>query len=118
MEIFSNDPKVIGLGGDFNRVTAMLLFAWVIHNQMVDLLLALKKTIPVIIISLYRQIIGPFVACYLLAFHFDMREAGVWWGFFLVAWSAAIMSYLYGQHVLRQRLASGQEPAESSVPVS
>ena len=118
MEIFSNDPKVIELGSDFNRVTAMLLFAWVIHNQMVDLLLALKKTISVIIICLYRQIIGPFVACYLLAFHFDMREGGVWWGFFLVAWSAAIVSYFYGQRVLRQRLASGQEPAESSAPVS
>ena len=113
----TNDPKVIELGTDFNRVTAMLLFAWVIHNQMVDLLLALKKTIPVIIICLYRQIIGPFVACYLLAFHFDMREGGVWWGFFLVAWSAAIASYFYGQYILRQRLASGKDPNESLVTV-
>ena len=114
----TNNPKGIELGSDCNRVTAMLLFAWVIHNQMVDLLLALKKTVSVIIICLYRQIIGPFVACYLLAFHFDMREGGVWWGFFLVAWSAAVMSYFYGQRVLRKRLASGQEPAESSAPVS
>jgi hypothetical protein len=47
-----------------------------------------------------------------------MREGGVWWGFFLVAWSAAIVSYFYGQHVLQQRLAPGQEYDKSSVTVS
>jgi hypothetical protein len=53
-----------------------------------------------------------------MAFQLGMRESGVWWSWFIVVWRAAIVSYFYEQHMLRQKLASSQEPAESSNPVS
>ena len=54
-----------------------------------------------------------FIVFYLLAFKLDMRESGVWWGIFLVTWSAAIISYFYGRNMLRRRLSSPAEFNES-----
>lgn len=105
-------------GAFFLKITAFTLCGRMTHAQTNSLLQGLKIPLPVIVICLSRHMLVPCLLGYFMAFQLGMRESGVWWGFFLVAWSAAIVSYFYGQHVLRQKLASNQEPAESSNPVS
>jgi hypothetical protein len=34
------------------------------------------------------------------------QESGIWWGIFLVTWSAAIITFFYGRHILN-RITSG-----------
>jgi putative MATE family efflux protein len=118
MTIFTDDPLVIKHGAIFLKITAFTLCGRVIHIQTNSLLQGLKKPFPVIVISLFRHVLVPCILGYFLAFQLGMRESGVWWSWFIVVWIAAIVSYFYGQHVLRQRLASTEEPAESSVAVS
>ena len=110
MSIFSGDPAVIKHGTDYLRIAAITLCSYVILFQTVNLLQGLKKPFYAIVIGLYRQILAPFIVFYLLAFKLDMRESGVWWGIFLVTWSAAIMTHFFGRHMLRQTLASTQKP--------
>ena len=118
MTIFTDDPLVIKHGTTYLKIMAFALCARVIHFQTNSLLQGLKKPFPVVVICLFRHVLVPCLLGYFMAFQLGMRESGVWWSWFIVVWIAAIVSYFYGQHVLRQRLASGQEPAESSAPVS
>ena len=111
MGIFTDDQPVIRHGVDYLRIAAITLCSYVILFQTVNLLQGLKKPFYAIVIGLYRQILAPCIVFYLLAFKLGMREYGVWWGIFLVTWSAAIITYFYGRHMLRQTLASTQELA-------
>jgi Na+-driven multidrug efflux pump len=114
----TNDPLVIKHGAFFLKITAFILCGRVIYFQTNSLLQGLKKPLPVIVICLSRHMLVPCLLGYFMAFQLDMRESGIWWSWFIVVWIAAIASHFYGQRVLRQRLASSQEPSESSNPVS
>ena len=98
----TKDPTVIGHGTDYLRIASITLCSYVILFQTVYLLQGLKRPMFGLIIGLYRQILAPCLVFYLLAFHLDMKENGIWWGVFLVTWSAAILTHFYGQHILRK----------------
>ena len=109
MKAFTNDPIVVAHGVDYLRIAAITLCSYVILFQTVNLLQGLKRPMFALVIGLSRQIIAPFIVFYLLAFKLGMRESGVWWGIFLVTWSAAIITHFFGRHVLSKTLASKSE---------
>jgi putative MATE family efflux protein len=111
MKAFTNDAIVIAHGIDYLRIAAITLCSYVILFQTVNLLQGLKKPFYAIVIGLYRQIIAPCIVFYLLAFKLGMRESGIWWGIFMVTWSAAIITHFFGRHMLRKTLASTSESA-------
>ena len=113
MRVFSEDSIVIQHGIDYLKIASITLCSYVILFQTVNLLQGLKKPFYAIVIGLYRQVLAPCIVFYLLAFQLDMKESGVWWGIFLVTWSAAIISYFYGRNMLRRRLTSSTELIES-----
>jgi len=113
MQVFSEDPIVIRHGIDYLEIASITLCSYVILFQTVNLLQGLKKPLYAMIIGIYRQVLAPCIVFYLLAFKLDMRESGVWWGIFLVTWSAAIISYFYGKNMLRRQLSSPTEFTES-----
>jgi Na+-driven multidrug efflux pump len=113
MRVFSEDSVVIQHGTDYLKIASITLCSYVILFQTVNLLQGLKKPFYAIVIGLYRQVLAPCIVFYLLAFHLNMRESGVWWGIFLVTWSAAIISYFYGRNMLHRRLIISEEPTES-----
>jgi Na+-driven multidrug efflux pump len=106
MKAFTNDPIVVAHGVDYLRIAAITLCSYVILFQTVNLLQGLKRPMFALVIGLSRQIIAPSIVFYLLAFKLGMRESGVWWGIFLVTWSAAIITHFFGRHVLSKTLAS------------
>jgi putative MATE family efflux protein len=106
MTFFTDDPVVVGHGVDYLRIAAITLCSYVILFQTVSLLQGLKRPLYAIIIGVYRQIFAPCLVFYLLAFHFGFKEYGIWWGIFLVTWSAAIITFLYGRRILN-RITSG-----------
>ncbi|MBG28816.1 MAG: MATE family efflux transporter [Opitutae bacterium] len=113
MQVFSEYPIVIRHGIDYLEIASITLCSYVILFQTVNLLQGLKKPLYAMIIGIYRQVLAPCIVFYLLAFKLDMRESGVWWGIFLVTWSAAIISYFYGKNMLRRQLSSPTEFTES-----
>jgi Na+-driven multidrug efflux pump len=111
MKAFTNDPIVVAHGVDYLRIAAITLCSYVILFQTVNLLQGLKRPMFALVIGLSRQIIAPFIVFYLLAFKLGMRESGIWWGIFLVTWSAAIITHFFGRHMLSKTLASTSETA-------
>ena len=106
MTFFTDDPVVVGHGVDYLRIAAITLCSYVILFQTVSLLQGLKRPLYAIIIGIYRQILAPCLVFYFLAFHLGFQETGIWWGIFLVTWSAAIITFFYGRHTLN-RITSG-----------
>ena len=106
MTFFTDDPVVVGHGVDYLRIAAITLCSYVILFQTVSLLQGLKRPLYAIIIGVYRQVLAPGIVFYLLAFHFGFKEYGIWWGIFLVTWSAAIITFFYGRRILN-RITSG-----------
>ena len=102
MRFFTDDPDVVSIGTDYLRIAAITLCSYVILFQTVLMLQGLKRPMYALCIGLVRQIIAPCIVFYLLAFLLDQRLTGIWWGIFLINWTAAIGTFFYGRRVLRQ----------------
>ena len=102
MSFFTDDEVVIGHGVDYLRIASVTLCSYVILFQTVSLLQGLKRPFYAIIIGVYRQVLAPGIVFYLLAFYYGFQESGIWWGIFLVTWSAAIITFFYGRHTLNR----------------
>lgn len=101
MGIFSSEPAVVRIGAEYLRIAAITLCAYVFLFQTVYLLQGLKRPMYAVWIGIYRQIVAPYAVFYLLAFYLDWKLDGIWWGVFLVTWSAAIVTLFYGKLILR-----------------
>ncbi len=101
MKLFTPDPLVVAHGVTFLRVEALLLGAYVILYMNNSALQGLQRPAFALWIGLFRQIIAPVPVFWLLALVLDWGPSGIWWGFFLVTWSAAMVSVLYTRRVLR-----------------
>ena len=102
MSVFTKDTVVIRLGAEYLRVAAITLCSYVILFQTVFMLQGLKRPMYGAWIGLYRQVAAPCLVFYLLAFKLDWQLRGIWWGIFLVTWSAALVTLFYGRRVLRR----------------
>ena len=114
MRWFTQDTVVIGIGSQYLRIAAITLGAYVILFQAVYLLQGLKKPIYGLWVGIYRQLLAPCLVFWLLAFQLGWGLAGIWWGIFLVTWSAAIFMLWFGERKLRHFEAGNQ--AAGSVP--
>ena len=102
MTFFTDDPVVVGHGVDYLRIAAITLCSYVVLFQTVSLLQGLKRPLYAIVIGVYRQVLAPCIVFYLFAFQYGFQETGIWWGIFLVTWSAAIITFFYGRHTLNR----------------
>ena len=96
MAWFTRDEVVVGIGAGYLRVASITLCSYVILFQTVYLLQGLKKPIYGLWVGLYRQLVAPCRVFWLLAFELDWQLAGIWWGIFLVTWSAALFMLWFG----------------------
>ena len=114
MGLFTADQQVVTIGTEYLGIAAVTLCSYVILYQTVFLLQGLKRPMYAIWIGLYRQIVAPCLVFYVLAYWLDWKLHGIWWGVFLVTWSAAVVTYFFGKSVLRKvASANTGEPPES-----
>ncbi len=95
MGIFTDDQAVVDIGGFYLRISAFIYWAYIILFVAVSALQGLKRPFYAIWIGLYRQIVAPAIVFYLLATALGMGLTGIWWGIFIVTWSATIFTFLY-----------------------
>jgi putative MATE family efflux protein len=117
MALFTADPVVVGIGTDYLRVASITLCSYVILFQTVFMLQGLKKPIYGLWIGIYRQLVAPCAVFWLLAFHLDWKLPGIWWGIFLVTWSAALFMLWFGNWKLH-RIENAAASAARSNPSS
>ncbi|MFA6467202.1 MAG: MATE family efflux transporter [Patescibacteria group bacterium] len=104
MSFFSKDQEVISIGAKFLRISAITYWAYMVLFISVAALQGLKQPFYAIWIGIYRQIIGPMVFFWLLATFLGFGLSGIWWGIFIITWSAAIITLLYVRHYLKNKL--------------
>jgi len=95
MIIFTDDMAVVDIGAFYLRISAFIYWAYIILFVAVAALQGLKRPFFAIWIGLYRQIIAPAIVFYVLVNLLGMGVIGIWWGIFLVVWSAAIFTLFY-----------------------
>ena len=112
MMMLTDDAQVISVGKAYLRISAATLFAYVASFVTVGMLRGIKRPAYAMWIGIYRQLVGPMVLFPALAVAFDFGIVGIWWGIFLVNWSAAVVVVVYGYRTLR--LASGARTTRPS----
>jgi len=101
MEVFTKDEPVIRHGTAYLRIAAITLCSYVILYQTVFMLQGLKRPMYAVWVGLYRQIVGPMIVFYVLAYGMGWGLAGVWWGIFLVTWTGALAILMLSRRMLR-----------------
>lgn len=100
MGIFTDDPRVIGIGATYLRIDALVFYAYVVLFASVAALQGVKRPMYAIWIGLSRQIVAPVIVFYVLVFVLEVGLTGIWWGIFGITWCAAVVTILYTRNVL------------------
>jgi putative MATE family efflux protein len=99
--LFSDDVQVIQMGSTYLKIDAFVFYAYVLLFVNIAALQGMKRPMFALIIGTYRQILAPYLVFYLLTEIFDFAVLGIWWGIFLVTWSAAVITFFYARRILR-----------------
>lgn len=95
MQLFTEDEAVLRIGAFYLKISAFIYWAYIILFVAVAALQGLKRPSYAIWIGLYRQIVAPAIVFYALATLLGMGLTGIWWGIFVVTWSATIITLIY-----------------------
>lgn len=112
MQIFTEDDAVLKIGAFYLRISAFIYWAYIILFVAVAALQGLKRPLYAIWIGLYRQIVAPAIIFYTLASLLGMGLTGIWWGIFLVTWSATIFTLLYVRSTMNTLFVASTEELE------
>lgn len=102
MSVFTDDQTVIAAGVRFLRIEAFVFPAYVLLYVCVSAMQGIKQPVFALWIGLYRQIAGPFLVFQFLATVAGWGIMGIWWGIFLVTWSAAAIVVTYVTWILKK----------------
>ncbi len=107
MGLFSQDPVVVAIGGHYLRIAAFVEYAYILLFVNTSALQGLKMPAFGLWIGLYRQLLAPGLVFWLTTRVLGWGLDGIWWGVFVITWSAALVSMWYARRQV-DRLA-GQE---------
>ena len=110
------DPneEVIRIGTTYLRIDALVLYAYVMLFIYVAALQGIKKPMFAVYIGVYRQILAPIAVFWVFTRVFDFGLLGIWWGIFLITWSAAVITFFYSRRTLgKEWAASEAKPLET-----
>jgi putative MATE family efflux protein len=107
MQLFTKAPVVVAIGTSYLHIESFVFAAYVILYASISALQGLKKPVFALWIGLFRQIIAPLPVFYLLANYVGWGLTGIWWGIFLVTWTAACIALLFIRHTLWVLLRDG-----------
>ena len=104
MQAFTSDIHVIEIGIEYLHIAALFFFAYIFLNMSVSTLQGMKKPMYAIFVGVYRQILMPLPLFLFLAIFLHWGTKGIWWGIFLVNWSAGIFTFFYTRKQIRRVL--------------
>ena len=103
MRVFTSDELIVTTGTHYLFTSSLTLAAYPILFGTVFLMQGLKRPAYGLWIGIYRQVLAPLVVFQTLVFVCGWGLWGVWWGLFLVNWSAAIFALWWGFCTVRIR---------------
>lgn len=102
IKLFNTDPAVVSAGAVYLRIEVFAFATYVILGVSISSLQGIKKPGFAIYIGLYRQIILPIIAFYVLGELLGLGIKGVWWGIVIVNWSAVLITLSYHRKKMDQ----------------
>lgn len=102
MLLFSQNAEVIAVGVTYLRIDAFVFYGYSLLSLHTSTLQGLKKPAFAMGIGLYRQILAPLPVLYFFTKILGFGILGIWWGFFLITWSAAIMAVWFTRRKLKE----------------
>jgi putative MATE family efflux protein len=113
MRLFSKDPEVVAIGVRYLRIAAFIEHAYVFLFINTSLLQGLKKPAFALWIGLYRQLIMPAALFYLVTQVLDIGLIGIWWGIFVITWSAALVAVFFARKEVDKMAKTVVVPADN-----
>ena len=117
MSVFTSDPDVVRIGGDYLHVDGFILPVYIVLFAMNALLQALKRPMVTVWIGLYRQGFSIAIFCYLFVRVFDLGTWGVWFGIAVAVTSGLVLSLIVAERTARG-LIGGLFTAAATVPAA
>ncbi len=114
MRQFTTDPEVVAIGRTYLYIEGLVYYAYVMLFGAVAFMQGLKRPMPAIYIGVYRQLVAPAAVFFLLAEVLGWGLMGIWWGIFLVTWSAAIVTNGWAWAVFRREERGSETPEAAS----
>lgn len=102
--VFTSDPEVIRLGGDYLHVDGFILPVYILLFSLNALLQALKRPIATVWIGLYRQGFAVAVFCWVFVRVLDLGTWGVWFGVAAAVITGLFLSLAIAARVARQQI--------------
>jgi putative MATE family efflux protein len=102
MAAFTDDAAVIAIGSIYLKISAFILYAYVVLSVNVAALQGIRKPMFALWIGLWRQIVAPAALFWLLTRLLEIGLTGIWWGIFGITWSAASVAWLYARRELKK----------------
>ena len=103
MAVFTADPVVIAVGRSYLKISAFILYAYVVLSVDVAALQGIRKPMFALWIGLWRQIVAPAAVFWLLTRLLGVGLTGIWWGIFGFNWSAAAVAWLYARRQIKNQ---------------
>ena len=101
MSLFTDNENVVTIGSHYLLFACFIFIAYALLFVSVSALQGIKRPMYAIWIGLYRQILAPFLVFYVCIEVLNWGINAIWWGILGVTWSAAIVTVVYAQTVLR-----------------
>ncbi len=102
MALFTADAAVIAVGQSYLKISAFILYAYVVLSINVAALQGIRQPMFALWIGLWRQIVAPVALFWFLTRELGAGLSGIWWGIFGIAWSAAGVAWFYARRQLRK----------------
>ncbi|MBI4153208.1 MATE family efflux transporter [Candidatus Woesearchaeota archaeon] len=99
MQLFTTEAGVVSVGVQYLHISLLISWSYALLFVTISTLQGMKKPMAAIWIGIYRQIVAPLIAFPVLASLFGLM--GIWWGIFIISWSAALITILYGRMVMK-----------------
>ena len=104
MSLFTTDAQVVAIGTFYLRISAFILYAYVVLYVNVAALQGVKRPGYGLVIGVVRQIALPLMIFPSFIHVLGLGIAGIWWGIFVITWSAAGVTFFYARAGLKRML--------------
>lgn len=102
MAVFTADPVVVSVGTSYLKISAFILYAYVVLSISIAALQGIRRPLFALWIGLWRQIVAPGAVFWLLTRLLGTGLVGIWLAIFGINWSAAAVAWLYARHQLKK----------------
>lgn len=101
VDVFTDDPEVIGIGTTYIRIVSVMQWAYVMTFVHIGFLQALKRPMYGFVESIVRKIVLPLSIFPLLVLTWQVNLVGFWWGMVAINITMTVVTIRYAQRILK-----------------